>query len=136
MEVIPLQFTSPKQLNTLQEAQVSEPVFWHLFETEDVLELNTQNWHISTPNITAKIDEWEVNEQNHKMKLQGTEKIEGFTPLDYPFAVSMIGQIGNSNLLQSYLSSLQAIYLTTSIDKKEYNLDENTETSKNENQNE
>ncbi len=114
MEVLPLLFTSPKQLNTLQEAQASEPVVWHLFKTEDVLELNTENWHIATAHLSAQIDAWEVNEQTHQMKPKSQETTEGFVSLDYTFAVSMIGQIGNKRLLQSYLASLQDIYLASS----------------------
>ncbi len=115
MEVLPLRFTSPKELNALKEAQASEPVIWQLFETEDVLELNTENWHIATADLSVQIDAWEVNEQTHQMRPKSQETVEGFVPLDYPFAVSMIGQIGNKQLLQSYLVSLQNLYLASTL---------------------
>lgn len=116
MEIIKLQFTSPKELNELKQAQQSNPVFWTLHGTDEDLELNTEDWHICSETTQAKIDQWEVNEGLYQMKLSSSNPVEGFKPLDYPFAVSMIGQIGNKALLQCYLSSLQDIYLPSSKD--------------------
>lgn len=118
MEIIKLQFTSPKELNELKQAKQSNPVFWTFHDTEEHLELNTEDWHICSEATQAKIDQWEVNENLHQMKLTSSDPVEGFKPLDYPFAVSMIGQIGNKPVLQSYLSSLQEIFLAPSKDEE------------------
>lgn len=111
MEILTLKFVSPKLLNELGEASPQNPQSWFLVDTQDELELNTANWVIATSSEQAIINQWEVNESTHTMRIKTGSSSEGFEPLDYPFAVSMIGQIGNKTHLQDYLNSLQQIYL-------------------------
>lgn len=111
METLTLKFVSPKILNELGEARSHEPELWLEEGTEDELELDTCDWNISSSAQQATIDQWEVNQMTHRMRLKSGNSSDGFEPLDYPFAISMIGQIGNKQNLQDYLDSLQKIYL-------------------------
>ncbi|MET3536720.1 hypothetical protein [Chryseobacterium limigenitum] len=111
MEILPLQFVSPKVLNELGQARVLDRETWFYDETDEELELDTEKWFISSGSEQAKIDRWEVNQTSHRMRLKTGSASDGFESLDYPFAVSMIGQIGNKQNLQDYLASLQEIYL-------------------------
>ena len=119
MEILTLKFVSPKLLNELGEASPQNRQSWFLEDTQDELELNTANWVIGTSTEQAIINQWEVNESNHTMRIKTGNSSEGFEPLDYPFAVSMIGQIGNKKHLQDYLTSLQQIYLIVIKEKSE-----------------
>ena len=111
MEILPLQFVSPKVLNGLGQARSIDREMWLHDETDEELELDTEDWTICSETEQAKINRWEVNQSTHRMRLRTGSSSDGFEPLDYPFAVSMIGQIGNKQNLQDYLASLQEIYL-------------------------
>lgn len=111
MEILSLQFVSPKVLNELGQAKMVDCETWLYDETDEKLELNTEDWTICSESEQAKINRWEVNQSTHRMRLRTGSSSDGFEPLDYPFAVSMIGQIGNRQNLQDYLASLQEIYL-------------------------
>lgn len=111
MEILTLKFVSPKVLNELGESRAINREVWTLEETQEELELNTENWMIRSGETEAKINHWKVNQKTHRMQLKSVEGTEDFESLDYPFAVSMIGQIGNKKNLQDYLASLQEIYL-------------------------
>lgn len=113
MEKLTLQFKSPKALNELSKAQSVEKKNWYYHQTELLLELDTASWSISSGASVGKIDNWMINEDTCEMILYEdalTSSVEGFSPLDYPFAVSMIGQIGSSAYLQDYLESLKEVY--------------------------
>lgn len=111
MEHLPLIFISPRQLNELREARELSAASWKEETSGNDLMLNTGSWMITAGSLEAKIDHWEVNQDTHQMRIATEEKKENFTPLDYVFAVSMIGQIGNKSHLQSYLASLGEIYM-------------------------
>lgn len=96
METLILKFVSPKILNELGESCTIEKEIWLEDHTEDELELDTQDWFIRSSTEQATINLWEVNQKTHRMRLKKDSSSDGFEPLDYPFAVSMIGQIGNN----------------------------------------
>lgn len=121
METIILKFVSPKVLNELGHSRMIEREIWLEDQTEDQLELDTHNWVISSSTEQGVIDQWEVNQETHRMRLKTSNSSDGFKPLDYPFAVSMIGQIGNKKNLQDYLNSLQKIYMIIVSENKKIN---------------
>lgn len=121
METIILKFVSPKVLNELGESRMIERKIWLEDQTEEELELDTHNWVISSSTEQGVIDQWEVNQETHRMRLKTSNSLDGFKPLDYPFAVSMIGQIGNKKNLQDYLNSLQKIYMIIVSENKKIN---------------
>lgn len=110
-------FQSPSILNNSKETiDISKHTWAHAsykgFDNGK-LELNVDNWKISCEDnkISESLDEWMVDEDNYVMKLK-TEKIDGnFKPLDYAFAVSMLGQLVPSGKLIDYLKSLQTYYM-------------------------
>lgn len=119
MEILTLKFVSPTTLNELGEARQHNPEPWLEEDSQDKLKLDTTDWTISSSTEQAIIDQWEVNEDTHRMRIKSGNSSHGFKPLDYPFAVSMIGQIGNKKHLQDYLDSLQKIYLIVVTEKHE-----------------
>lgn len=121
METIILKFVSPKVLNELGESRMIERKIWLEDQTEEELELDTYDWVISSSTKQGVIDEWEVNQETHRMRLKTCNSSDGFEPLDYSFAVSMIGQIGNKKNLQDYLNSLQKIYMIIVSENKKIN---------------
>lgn len=111
METLILKFVSPKALNELGTSGKIEREIWLEDQTEEQLELDTHDWVISSSTEQGSIEQWEVNQKTHRMRLKSGNASDGFEPLDYSFAVSMIGQIGNKKNLQDYLNSLQKIYM-------------------------
>jgi hypothetical protein len=119
METLILKFVSPKVLNELVESCMIEKGIWLEDQTQDELKIDTQDWFISSSTEQATINLWEVNQKTHRMRLKKGSSSDGFEPLDYPFAVSMIGQIGNRKNLQDYLNSLQKIYMIIIDEQKD-----------------
>lgn len=111
MEILPLEFVSPKVLNELGNAQMLDSSIWILHETNEKLELDTESWTIRSGETQGIIDQWEANQNTNEMRLKSEFWEEDFEPIDFTFAVSMIGQIGNKQHLQNYLASLQRIFL-------------------------
>lgn len=116
MKTIILDFQSPSKLNEATEVTKTEKQLWVHAEFKGfdngVLELDLVTWKISCPekNVSAPINQWMVDEENYIMKLH-SENIEGnFKPLDYTFAVSMLGQFLPKEKLIEYLKALQEIY--------------------------
>ncbi len=126
MEVLSLQFVSPRVLNELGMAQMIDSSNWTLEETGEGLELDTGDWMIRSGDTQAVIDRWEVNQTTHEMRIKSGTDTDGFEPLDYTFAVSMIGQVGNKKNLQDYLDSLQRIFLTPKTEEPETPSDESS----------
>lgn len=115
MENLKLQFISPRFLDELQQADTLENPVWHEAETGSELTLDTKQWIIRSETKEGKIDRWKVDQNQNQMILASSEiSFEGYETLDYVFAVSMIGQIGNKQLLQDYLKSLQDVYFVQS----------------------
>lgn len=121
METLILKFVSPKALNELGTSGKIEREIWLEDQTEEQLELDTHDWVISSSTEQGSIDLWEVNQKTHRMRLKSGNASDGFEPLDYSFAVSMIGQIGNKKNLQDYLNSLQKIYMIIISEQKSIN---------------
>lgn len=125
-----LNFQSPTKLNTNKEISETHKEKWYHASFKDdekgILELDEINYIItcSANNITEPISNWLVDEENHTM-VSKNEKVEGqFSPLDYPFAVSMLGQLLPSHKLIEYLSELQTMFRVIpeeSIDDEEKN---------------
>ncbi|WP_123906874.1 MULTISPECIES: hypothetical protein [unclassified Chryseobacterium] len=84
---------------------------WREETSGEALMLDTGSWMITAGSLEAKIDRWEVNQDTCKMRIASEQKKENFIPLDYGFAVSMIGQTGSKSHLASYLISLGEIYM-------------------------
>lgn len=114
MENITLEFISPTKLNELKDGENAEKMLWVYDGVENgALTLDTQSWTISCEGNgqNASIDKWLVNEETHSMKIGNPdEATDGFRVLDYPFAVSMIGQMCDSKDLMGYLQSLQNVF--------------------------
>jgi len=120
MEKISLHFISPKVLNELSHSQMIEAKPWFYNTSEEILELDTNDWMIRCGEKQGKINLWAVNQTTYCMCLQSevTEEDANFEALNYTFAVSMIGQIGNRKLLLGYLESLKQLYLNTPENNK------------------
>lgn len=114
MEKITLEFISPTKLNELKDGESAEKKCWSYEGLENgTLVLDTQSWTISCEDNSqnASINKWLVNEDTHSMKIGNPDEItDGFKALDYPFAVSMIGQLCESKDLMGYLQSLQNVF--------------------------
>lgn len=114
MEKVRLEFISPTRLDELQDGEDAKKEVWFYEGVENSeLVLDTGDWTISCEanGENSSIARWLVNEETHTMKT-GTreEAANGFKSLDYPFAVSMIGQLCEAGDLVTYLQSLQDVY--------------------------
>jgi len=119
MKTITLNFQSPSKLNESKEVTKAEKHLWVHAEflglDNGILELDTKIWEIICPekNVSEPLNKWMVDEENYIMKLQ-SEEIEGnFKPLDYTFAISMLGQLLPASRLIEYLQVLQELYNIT-----------------------
>lgn len=114
MEKITLNFISPTKLDELKDGEKIEKQLWSYDGLENgTLVLDPNSWTISCDGNgqEASIDKWLVDEEAHSMKIgNADEAANGFKVLDYPFAVSMIGQLCDSNDLLNYLQSLQDVF--------------------------
>jgi hypothetical protein len=121
-----LRFQSPSALNESTETLTGEKPIWVHAECKAQAEkvalgISPTDWTVycSICGASARIDEWEVDESNYLMKMKHEQLQGSFKPLDYPFSVSMIGQIVPHRELLSYLENLQSIYNTTPEEKKQ-----------------
>lgn len=127
--MIKLIFKSPSELNSLSSASKLSPTEWKFQSKEGVvLELNTDNWEISTGDSSTKIDKWVVDETNYTMDLK--ENDPNLKELDYAFAVSMIGQLVDRTKLIEYLKSLGEVYNMKPDDSRENLMDGQDENEK------
>lgn len=99
-------FESPNYLNNLTAKVEVNPKQWKTPDGE-FLEINTNNWTISSNSQSASITKWFVDESKHQMTLENDQ--EGFVPLSQIFAISMVGQLFPKDLTK-YLSSIDEIY--------------------------
>jgi hypothetical protein len=112
MVLLPLRFIAPKILDAVKEPQTIAPCSWthHIDQTD--LMLDTSNWNVESGSCTSSIDLWCVNQELHTMQPLSEEMEEGFEPLSYSFAVSMIGQLAGKDKLIDYLERLQEVFKT------------------------
>lgn len=116
MNKLILEFKSPKELNELKETKTVEKKKWTYSGVNDsTLELDTETWIICCPqnNVSAKIDQWLVDETNFCMKLKSEKSESNFWELDYSFSVAMIGQLVAPNVLAKYLKQLEEVFEKT-----------------------
>lgn len=99
-------FESPGYLNNLSSAEPVSPKQWTGPENEE-LQINTEDWTISSPLQSALITDWFVNESAYQMTTQPEQ--EGFEKLSQDFAISMVGQLFPKEL-PKYLASLNRVY--------------------------
>lgn len=111
---ITIEFIAPSILNELKGGDSPSKTLWSYAGIENsALVLDTTNWCISCEanNSYESIEKWSINEASCTMKVRTSEDEDpDFKTLDYPFAVSMIGQMCNTGELILYLRSLQEIY--------------------------
>src|ERR1043165_3539656 len=126
-----LNFQSPSSLNQAKEARTAKSHLWTHAEYKGfdngILELNLENWEIycSDQNISGHISDWMVNEADYTMKLNSEKTKGNFKSIDYPFAVSMLGQLVSSQKLIQYLKGLQEIYDITVDTNSHKSIDDN-----------
>ncbi|MCD8268741.1 MAG: hypothetical protein LUD46_10050, partial [Parabacteroides sp.] len=114
MAKINLKFESPELLNSSVNMLSKEGRIWQYADNQGELLLDIDNWMIECPSLDKQgiITDWEVNEGFYAMKL-ANDNVEGnYETISYPFAVSMIGQIADKEVLSTYLESLQQVFLT------------------------
>jgi hypothetical protein len=117
MGIIKLEFMSPIELDNLKTAKPIEKPLWY-YEKSDTesLSINTDDWTIESINgKKAVITEWFVNAQTYRMMLkeEGYEVPEGFIPASYVFTVAMLGQLVDTKVMISFLSSIQDVFNKT-----------------------
>lgn len=108
-----IEFIAPNKLNELKEGECVQKTIWSYAGVENsILVLDTNNWTISCEanNICESIANWVVDEMSCVMKIKSDTNEEAYKELDYPFAVSMIGQMCDVKDLISYLQSLQEVF--------------------------
>lgn len=111
--IIPLKFSSPKDLNNLKEAKPVDKKQWlYANEAESTLELDTETWHITCPQNqkTAIITEWMADESAFSMKLKGDEAQGNYANIDYTFAIAMVGQLCEPHLISQYIGQLLQVF--------------------------
>lgn len=133
MVLLQLKFIAPRTLDAVKEPQTIEPTSWTHHKDETGLLLDTANWNIESGSCTSRIDLWYVNQDLHTMQPLSEEMEEGFEPLTYSFAVSMIGQIAGKDKLMEYLDSLQQVYKTAPCQNKQSNEQSENQTKINQN---
>ncbi len=116
MSIFTLIFQSPSKLNEAREVTKAKKYLWvHAdykgFDNGGLeFDIETNKIFCSEKSINEPINIWEVNEEDYTMKLR-SENINGnFKPLDYSFAVSMLGQLVPPAKLIEYLKGLQEVY--------------------------
>lgn len=124
MVLLQLNFIAPKTLDAVKEPQTIEPASWTHHKVETGLLLDTANWNIESGSCTSRIDLWCVNQDLHTMQPITEEMENGFEPLTYSFAVSMIGQLAGKDKLINYLESLQEIFNTAPSQDRQSNKSE------------
>lgn len=109
-------FESPNYLNNLTTQAEVSPKQWETPDGES-LEIDTDNWTISSSSQSASITDWFVDESKYQMTLEIGQS--GFVPLSQTFAISMVGQLFPKDLIK-YLSSINEVY---THQMKEFNKD-------------
>ena len=117
-----LEFISPKVLNNLKSGQFASKVVWGYNNVPNTdLTIDTDDWNIECVMSSKKgnITEWLVNEETNQMILNSEENKDGYSEIEYPFAISMLGQLVDRTDLIRYLVSLQNTFDGLDKDKSE-----------------
>lgn len=116
MDPIELFFQKPALLNEVDEPATTERPPWHHLPCNSAgagpLSLNIGDWTIHCPSCgkSALICHWDVDETACLMKTSDEVGEGDFNSLDYPFSVSMLGQVLQRTDLIQYLKQLQNLY--------------------------
>ena len=105
-----MKFCSPTKLNNLEDGGFTETQNFVFPEIDNgELTLDIDNWDVVCEDngIKAKLDTWYVNED---LGMMCNEPKEGYVKIDYPFAVSMVGQLCEPSQLINYLQSLEQLF--------------------------
>lgn len=108
MEQLVLKFVSPRELNELKATATLEKVSWGYGDDPNAeLELNLDDWTINceAQGKSSHITKWKVNQEKYSFSLE--QDVDGYEQIDLAFAMSMLGQLVNRELLIKYLKQLQ-----------------------------
>ncbi len=128
MSTFKLQFHSPTFLNQNKFSVGEEKPQWHHIDGSD-LEINVDDWviHKIGKKGSCLLSKCEMDEDNYVIKFSDEVEEGNFKPIDYAFAVSMLGQILPKEELIHYLKQVQVTFNVNKEEKE--NKNNNVETS-------
>lgn len=136
MEQLVLKFVSPREFNELKASATLKKVSWGYGDDPNAeLKLNLADWTINceAQGKSSHITKWRVSQDKHSFSLE--QDVDGYEQIDLAFAMSMLGQLVNKELLIKYLKQLQDEF--EKISQVPFNgADNQDENTKNDNLNE